>query len=79
MPRVKELKDTYLKKDLYKYLLWQRKDKKITQEQIARELGVTQTWYSRKEKNADFTYSELLIIFRIVGAETKEILKLFGR
>lgn len=78
MPRIRQYRDEYLKRDLTDFLANERRHKKITQKQLADELGIQQPRYSSKERKADFKYSELIILFRKLGTDKEQILKLMG-
>lgn len=76
MPRVKALKKTYMPKDLRRYISGEMKDANITQEQMGRELNLTQQSFSHRLKEANFTYMQLVTIFQKLGSSEEDIIKM---
>ena len=88
MPRVAlsaEQKKVYKVKDLAGWIYGKMHSKGLKQEDLAKELHITQSAFSarlnpktyEKNKRADpFKYGELLILFKILEATDEEILRL---
>jgi len=76
MPRVKELKPDYMAKDIGSNIVGLMFRKKISQTELARELGITQGGLHYKLFNNSFTYKDLLIIFRQLELTDEEIVRL---
>jgi len=76
MPRVKELKPQYMEKDIGSRIVGMMFRSKVSQTALAKELGVTPGGMHHKLMNNVFTYKDLIIIFRMVGATEEEVLEL---
>lgn len=76
MPRGYLNKEKYRKQDLIRYLVETMASKHITQAEMGKVLGLSQQGFSYKKKNAEFSYTELLLMFHYLQATDKEILKL---
>ena len=76
MPRVKELKPVYMERDIGSRIVGLMFKSKVSQTALAKELGITQGGLHYKLMNNAFTYKDLIIIFREVGATDTEILEL---
>lgn len=50
----------------------------ITQEQLAKRLGLSQPGLSQKLKKQNFTYDDLLVIFDVFKPDQKELDALLG-
>ena len=70
--------ETYTKRnDLKRYIAGKMRSEEITQVQMADELAITQSAFSQKLRKAQFSYSELVMIFRKLHSTTEEITRLF--
>jgi len=70
--------ETYTKRnDLKRYIAGKMRSEEITQVQMADELAITQPAFSQKLRKAQFSYSELVMIFRKLHSTTEEITRLF--
>lgn len=76
MPRIKELRPQYMANDIGSRVVGLMFKSKISQTALARELGITQGGLHYKLSNGAFTYKDLIIIFKEVGATDEEILEL---
>lgn len=76
MPRVSLKKDTYMAKDLGKLVYGSMKLNNLSQADMGLKLGITGQWFGKKLKTGDFTYRELLIIFKTLGFSDEEKVKL---
>ena len=76
MPRIKELKQTYMENDIGSNIVGLMFRKKVSQTKLARELGITQGGLHYKLMNNRFTYRDLLIIFRQLELTDEEIVRL---
>ena len=76
MPRVKELRPTYMAKDIGSRIVGLMFKSKTSQTALAKEMGITQGGLHYKLMNNAFTYKDLIIIFRETGATDEEILEL---
>ena len=70
--------ETYTKRnDLKRYIAGKMRSEEITQVQMADELAITQSAFSQKLRKAQFSYSELVMMFRKLHSTTEEIARLF--
>jgi len=70
--------ETYTKRnDLKRYIAGKMRSEEITQVQMADELAITQSAFSQKLRKAQFSYSELVMMFRKLHSTTEEITRLF--
>ena len=77
MPRVKIKQKEYNAKDLCVWVYARSKTLGFTLEEVARLLGITrQALYNKmKDGSAKFEYSEVMELFKVLGASDEEILK----
>lgn len=76
MPRIKQNRLQYMKKDFYKNISGDMKVKRVRQQEIADELGMSQQSFSDKLKKGNFKYTELVFIFHKLEKSDNEILEL---
>ena len=74
MPRVFITKEQQQNNRLAMLIYGTMKVKRITQTTMARQLQISQQAFSKKLKNAQFTFLELVEVFEILGIPDKEIL-----
>lgn len=73
MPRV-TLNETHNRKeDIRKYISQLMTAKDMNQEELAKKLGKTQSWMSKKMMHCGFYVGELIEIFRILEADPTEV------
>lgn len=76
MPRVHLNRKTYKVKDISGWIVGRMYSMNIHQKQMSEELGISQQAFSKKLKNSNFTYSDLLTIIKVLNPEDEEIVKL---
>lgn len=76
MPRIKSRKKIYMQNDIGAWISGKMREKKLTQADIARCIGITQQAFGRKLKKSQFTYGDLLTIFQVMEIADADILKL---
>lgn len=76
MPRITALKPKYMANDLGGKIVGLMYRQKITQADIASELGITQPAVSYKIKHNLFTYEDLLKLFKLFELPDAEIVEL---
>lgn len=76
MPRGYINAKQYRKTDLIKYLVGEMDAKHISQAQMGRVIGLSQQGFSYKKKTAEFTFTELLLIFNYLKTPDEQIIKL---
>ena len=74
MPRIKEYRKEYARRDMQAWIRNEMKRQKITQADIGKKLGVSGQGFSQKLRNMSFKYDELYLIFNTLNAEPKEII-----
>ena len=75
MPRVYITKQDQLNNRLVSMIYGTMKIKRITQRQMAGNLGISQQAFAKKLKNAQFTFSDLTTIFDALETPDDEILR----
>ena len=76
MPRVAIKWKQYKMADLSKWIHIRMKESGIRQWQMGEALNITQSAFSYKLRENMFTYKDLLVIFKMLGATDEEILKI---
>ena len=76
MPRIKAKKKEYKVSSLSLYIVLEMRKQDISQDKMARILGITQPGFSYKLKRNAFSYGDLLTIFETLGTEDEAILRL---
>lgn len=76
MPRVTLNKKKYKASDLTKYIRNEMTDMDIEQSYMAEKLGISQPGFSKKLKNNQYTYKDLLIIFHELRTPDEQIARL---
>lgn len=76
MPRVFLNKKKYALQDMSAYIIGQMKVQKISQADVAKELGTTQQNLSKRLHDNNLSYGDLLTIFDILNTPDDIILKL---
>lgn len=77
MPKVLPLSSTERKKEEFKkWIKGKKSAEDITQEMIGKKIGITQQAAGQKMRNSQYTYTDLLILFKTVNATDEEILRL---
>lgn len=79
MPRIKELKPQYMENDLGGRIVGLMYRQGIKQEEIARELNISQPAMSYKLRNNSFSYKDLVQIFSILDLPDSEIIGLMKK
>lgn len=74
MPRVYLTKQDKLNNKLTALIYGTMKVKHITQTQMAEVLGISQQAFGKKLKKAQFTFSELFMVFEKLELQDEEIL-----
>lgn len=75
MPRVRIKKESYMVSDLRNLIRGKAKNMKLSQKQIAEELNITQSAYSKRLERMAFNANELITIFRVLDFSGEEIAK----
>lgn len=75
MPRVRIKKENFMVSDLRNLIRGKAKTMKISQGQIAAELHITQSAYSKRLENMTFDASDLIKIFHLLDFTEEEIVK----
>ena len=75
MPRVAIKKKDYMKKDMIEWIRQTMYALKISQERIGAILGLSQQCMSYRLRTGQFTYMELIEIFKTLQATDEEIIK----
>lgn len=76
MPRVSINKKKYLMKDLREWIIGRMNSCKKTHLAMGELLGISQPAFSRRLRNSNFEYNQLLEIFKELNATDEEILRL---
>lgn len=76
MPRVAAYRKKYLNADLREWIVGRMNSCKKTHLSMGELLGISQPAFSRRLKNSNFEYAQLLEIFKELNATDEEILKL---
>lgn len=76
MPRIRDYKRKYKLSDLSKFIIGEMAGMELTQTDMADALKITQQAFSKKLKNNQFTYSDLLTIFKVLQTTDKKIVEL---
>ena len=74
MPKVFITKQEQLNNKLVTMIYGTMKVKRITQQKIANEMGITQQAFSRKLKICQFSFAELITIFNALELSDDQIL-----
>lgn len=75
MPKVYITKQQQMNNKLVSLIYGTMRVQNIAQRQMATRLGISQQAFSRKLKNAQFTFSDLVIIFEELGTPDEEIVR----
>lgn len=67
----------YAKKDAVKFIKMKMYAEGVSQEQMAREIGITQQGFSYKLQNQTLTLADLLVINKTLHLTDEEILRIF--
>lgn len=76
MPRIRQYRQKYMLNDIGAWVAGRMMRQRKTQSVVADEMGISQQALSLKIRNNQFTYGDLLKLFKILNAEDSEILKL---
>lgn len=76
MPRVAIKKKDYMKKDLRAWMTGQMAVRKISQEKAGELIGLSQPAFCNRMKQGQFTYEQLLVLFKAFEATDEEILRM---
>lgn len=77
MPRVLPLSNIERKKEEFrKWIKGKRSAEDVTQEMLGKKIGITQQAVGKKMITSQYTYTDLLILFKTVNATDEEILKM---
>lgn len=75
MPRVTINKKQYLKKDFCSWIAG-KMFRKYTQKDVGRALGISQQAFSRKLKNCEFTFDDVITLLDFFKATDEERIRL---
>lgn len=75
MPRVAIKKKDYMKSDFSASVIGKLRKKKMTQSQLGKELGITQSATSIKLDKDQYTMDDLMVIFKVLEYTDEEILR----
>ena len=64
MPRVTIKKKEYKVSDFSKWIVGKMYEKELTQADLAKMIGITQSAFSNRLKKSLFSYSDMLILFK---------------
>lgn len=78
MPRIAIKKKQYKISDLSKFVVGEMYAQDVTQEEMARHMGITQSTFSYKLKHNAFSYGDLLTIFDVLGVTNEQKIKLMS-
>lgn len=77
MPKVLPLTKIERKKlEFHKWIKGKKASEDITESHIGKEMGVCQSAVSKKIKESQYSYTDLVILFKTVNATDEEILRL---
>lgn len=76
MPRVAIKKKEYKLSDFSKWLIGEMRERKLSQADIGKLLGISQPAVSQRLESGNFTYDQLLTLFSKLEAPDKDILRL---
>lgn len=79
MSRVYLSENERLTERLVAWIYGQMKVKRIRQQQIADELGISQSAFAQKMKKRSFSFTDFLTIVRMLEPDTKDLDRLLGR
>lgn len=74
MPRIKQYKEKYMKQDT-ENLIRNKMRGSVTQDDLGKDFGISQVAVSKKLKNCNFDYLQLVHIFQKLDFTDEEILK----
>lgn len=75
MPRVFITKQDQLNNRLVSLIYGTMKVQRITQRQMAKELGISQQAFAKKLKNCQFTFADITTVFRVLDTPDEDIIK----
>lgn len=78
MPKAYISKEQRQRARLAAWIYGNMKTRHIPQRQLADEMGISQAGFSQKMNKQIFTYSDLLVIFRVLKPSEKELVMLLG-
>lgn len=76
MPRVAIKKKEYMISDFSKWLVAKMYEKHLRQEDVGKMINLSQPAFSLRLQKGLFSYEELLVLFKELGASDEEILRL---
>lgn len=76
MPRVRFYKKNYMVKDLKEFIIGRMRTLGLTQEQMGKEINISQSSFSQRLNKSLFSYGDLLTLFKKLNATDEEILRL---
>ena len=76
MPRVRFYKKNYMVKDLKEFIIGRMRTLGLTQEQMGKEINISQSSFSQRLNKSLFSYGDLLTLFKKLKATDEEILRL---
>lgn len=76
MPRIKELKPTYMANDIGANIAGMMFRAKFSQTRMAKALGITQGGLNYKLRNNALTYKDLIIIFHELELSDADIVRM---
>lgn len=74
MPRVYITKQQKLNNRLVMLIYGTMKIKRVTQTQMAKQLGISQQAFAKKLKNCQFTFADITTIFEVLDTPDEDIL-----
>ena len=78
MPKVYITKQEKLNNNLSAWIYGQAKVMGVSQEQMAKAIGISQPSLNRKLKLGRFTFQDLTAVFAILEPDGEELMKLMG-
>lgn len=77
MPRVYLTKQEQMNNRLVAMIYGTMKVKRISQKKMADEMGISQPAFGKKLKKAQFTFADLVTVFKVLETPDNEILSVF--
>lgn len=76
MPRILSKKKDYMAKDIGPWIAGRMRMKRLTQQHMARCLGISQPAFGKKLATGHLTYTDMLTILHELDATDDEIIKI---
>ena len=78
MPKVFLTREMRLREELAVWICGQLKVNRVSQTNVAKELGITQQGLSKKIKRRTFTYDDMLFFFAKFQPDNETVMRLTG-